>query len=483
MSKIDSTSLATLRNSLSHSATVNLPGDREYSVKRWARNAEKPAALVGCPATNEDVVQLVTFVQGKAPYESQQKLHLAVKGGGHTPSGASSSDGGLVIDLQPHMNNVRVDPEAKLAYVQGGALWGDVDKATFPYGLASVSGVVSHTGVGGLTLGGGFGWLCGQHGLVADNLIQATIVTSTGDILTANDSENKELYWALRGGGGNFGVVTEFVLKLHEQRADLYSSALIFPPPLIERLVLELNAWLKERSPLENAHIIFALGPNGQPGVIMQLIYNGDSDEGAAKFERFVKLGPVVNRSETLPYMRLNTLQDANTDHGDFRILQGNYIPVAPEGLPIQLVTHAFNAWLKFVTENPAASTSISLIELYHHVKWSSVPSDATAYVQRNPTYNMEYLLHWKDPSFTERAYQALRALDQEFVKSRDESIGRGVTGQGGYTNYLDEESRTAGVAWLQRRFGSNYARLIEVKQKFDPTALFGRWFVETKDF
>ncbi|CAE6532891.1 unnamed protein product, partial [Rhizoctonia solani] len=147
MSKIDSVALATLRASLSPSATVATPEDPGYSVSRWARNAERPASLVACPATNEDVVQLLAFAQGKSPYLSQERLHVAIKGGGHNAAGASSSDGGIVIDLEPHMRQVRVDPKAKLAYVQGGSLWRDVDQATFPHGLASVSGVVSHTGV------------------------------------------------------------------------------------------------------------------------------------------------------------------------------------------------------------------------------------------------------------------------------------------------------------------------------------------------
>lgn len=152
MSSIDSSALAALRGALSPSASVNLPGDPDYSVKRWALNAEKPAAAVACPATPEDVAQILAFVQGKAPYEAQPKIALAIKvshatsslarsidryfiqGGGHTPSGASSTNGGLVIDLQPQMNKVRVDPEAKLAYVGGGCLWGDVDEATIKHG-------------------------------------------------------------------------------------------------------------------------------------------------------------------------------------------------------------------------------------------------------------------------------------------------------------------------------------------------------------
>ncbi|KAF8600283.1 FAD-binding domain-containing protein [Ceratobasidium sp. AG-I] len=476
MSPIESSALAALRTALSPLVTVNLPGDPNYSIKRWARNAEKPAAAVACPVTPEDVAQILAFVQGKAPYTAQQKLALAVKGGGHTPSGASSTDGGLVIDLQPNMNKVRVDPEAKVAYVGGGCLWGDVDQATIKHGLASVSGVVSHTGVVSQE-GGGFGWLCGEHGLVIDNLIQVTLVTSSGDILTASDSQNQDLFWAVRGGGGNFGVVTEFVLKLHDQRPDLYTSTLVFSPLLLERVIIEVNEWLNERTPAENMHIIFDIGPTGQPGIVMQVIYNGNSEEGAKKFDRFAKLGPVMNTSETTPYSNLNTMQNQFNGHGEFRLLQGNFIPATQKGLPVALVERIFSEWLNFVTENPAANNSVNIIELYHPDKWSSVPADATAYIHRHPSYNTVHMTHWTDPAFTEHATPTTLALDKIFTRNRNDFFAPKLVGHGGYINYLDTESRTANKEVFHSRFGSNFPRLVEAKRKYDPGNLFGRWF------
>ncbi|KAG8764039.1 hypothetical protein FRC12_008327 [Ceratobasidium sp. 428] len=434
MSPINNSALNALRANLSPKASVALPGEPNYTVKRWAANAEKPAAIVANPATPEDVAQILAFVQSKAPYEEQQKLDLAIKGGGHTPSGASSTDGGLVIDLQPNLNAVRVDPEAKLAYVSGGALWGEVDEATVKHGLASVSGVVSHTGVGG------FGWLCSQYGLVIDNVVQYTLVTSSGDILTVSESANPDLFWALRGGGGNFGVVTEFVLKLYKQRPDLYSSVLIFPPTAIGKVIPEVNAWLKERTPEENMHIVFAKGPSGHPGMMLQLIYNGDSQEGAKKFERFVKLEPIMNISNTIPYIRLNQLQDEFATHGSNRLLQGNFIPITSDGLPVDLVQDIFANWHKLVTENPVAAKSVFAIELYDAGKWSSIPADATAFVHRNPTWNLAYILNWSDSAFTSQAGPMIFALDKVYAESRDKYFPPELTGQGGYMNYLDEE-------------------------------------------
>ncbi|QRW20030.1 FAD-binding domain protein [Rhizoctonia solani] len=191
MSIIDFSALSLLRQTLSP-GVIHLPDDPKYSTKRWALNAERQAAVVACPATPEDVVQILLFAQGKEPYAAQKRLHVAVKGGGHTPSGASSSDGGLVIDLQPNMSAVRVEPTEKLAYVGGGALWRDDWRL-----LRELSVILELTDSWRR-----IGWLAGRHGLVIDNLVQATVVTSSGSILTASESENSDLFWAIRGGGG-----------------------------------------------------------------------------------------------------------------------------------------------------------------------------------------------------------------------------------------------------------------------------------------
>ncbi|CCO31105.1 FAD-linked oxidoreductase DDB_G0289697 [Rhizoctonia solani AG-1 IB] len=478
MSVVNPSVVELLRKALSSNASVNLPGDPDYSNKRWARNAEKTAAIVTHPYTAEDVAQIIAFAQGKSPYDAQPKLDLAIKGGGHAPSGASSSEGGVVIDLNPKMHHVRVDPNTKLAYIQGGALWEDVDEATFPHGmlyrLASVSGVVSHTGVGGLILGGGFGWLCSQYGLVIDNLVQATVVTSLGEILTASDSQNSDLFWAIRGGGANFGVVTEFVLKLHEQRSELWGGILMYPPTALDQLVPEINSWLSERTPVENIHILFTLGPTGQPMVGTQIVYNGDADTGAKKFERFVKLGPLVTNLGPIPYLELNRMQNPFAQHGSYRMLQGNFIPSVPTGLPIEIVSGLFSLWLNTVTEHQVASSSTFVLELYHPGAYSSVPKEATAYAHRAPTYNIAYLMNWSDPIWTEQSIPTVLALDKEFIKLRDAHFSPELVGEGGYINYQDAESRKAGSS---RRFGSHFPRLVEIKRQYDPENLFGKWF------
>ncbi|KAG8708335.1 hypothetical protein FRC08_018942 [Ceratobasidium sp. 394] len=497
MSSINVSTLETLRAALSPAATLNLPGDANFSIKRWASNAEKPAAVVACPAVSEDVVEILAFVQGKGAYSAQEKVDFAVKGGGHNPSGASSSDGGLVIDLQPNMHGVRVDPDTKLAYVKGGSLWAEVDEATIEHGtflsdlpmingnniddpkdwLRSLVRLIILALAGHLTLGGGFGWLCSQHGLVVDNLVQATVITASGDILTASENKNQDLYWAIRGGGGNFGVVTEFVYRLHEQRPDVYSATLVFPAPLLEPLFTEFNAWIAERTNLENALVAFVVGPGDQPVVMVQLVYNGDAEEGAKKFERFVKLGPVVNKSEAIPYVKLNALLNHHAPHGGDRTFRGNFLPAIPSGIPPSLVAEMFASYSEMVKNNPTAKTSHVIIELYHPDKIGSVPSSATAYPHRAPTCNVVHGMQWTDPAFAGKAVDVLRTLDDAFVAFRSKYFAPELTERGGYTNYLDEESQIANPAVANRRFGANFPRLAEVKRRYDPDNLFSKWF------
>ncbi|CAE6457872.1 unnamed protein product [Rhizoctonia solani] len=478
MSTIDSSALSLLRQALSPEGAVHLPGDLKYSNKRWALNAERHAAAVACPATSEDVVQILAFAQGKEPYAAQKRVHVAVKGGGHTPSGASSSDGGLVIDLQPKLNGVRVDPVEKLAYVGGGALWQDVDEATTPHGLASVAGTVSHTGVGGLTLGGGFGWLAGRHGLVIDNLAQATIVTSSGNILTASASENPDLFWAIRGGGGNFGVITEFVLRLHPQHPEVLASALAFLPTSLDKVIPEVNAWISDRTPSEVLYIIFANPSGVQPVVMLHFVYTGDPEIGQQKFERFKKLEPIMEQTTVIPYIQLNHLNDRFSGPGMYRMLQGTFFPEDPQGLPVAFVNELFNSWAKFLADNPAAALSVVALELHHYGKISSVPVDATAYVHRHPSHAIMSLITWVDPSFNEQATQATLELNQTLNESRKRHFPPDLLSRGGYINYMDEDSRTYNKEFTQGRFGSNYPRLMELKRKYDAERVFGRWFV-----
>ncbi|KAG6824886.1 hypothetical protein H0H87_010821, partial [Tephrocybe sp. NHM501043] len=235
------------------------PDDPDYqkAISRWAVNAQRRAKVVAFVKNAVDVGLAIAYARTSG-------LPIAIRGGGHSPAAASSSEGGLVIDLSRYLNEARVDPEKQVVYVGGGALWDVVDSEAIKHGLATVGGTVNHTGVGGLVLGGGYGWLSPEHGLAIDNLVQATVVTADGSVLTASDAENQDLFFGIRGGGCNFGVVTEFVLRLHPQRRTVYAGILVLRPPSLEKLVGVTSAWFEGAGEKESMIQIMTMGPDGQ---------------------------------------------------------------------------------------------------------------------------------------------------------------------------------------------------------------------------
>ncbi|KAG8976502.1 hypothetical protein FRB90_009174, partial [Tulasnella sp. 427] len=240
------------------SGEIVAPGEEgyNYGIARWSDTASKPATYVAFPKSAEDVAAAIKF--GRA-----QGLELAICGGGHSWSGASSTTG-LVIHLGKYLNTARCDPQEKQLYVGGGALWDAVDKAAYEHGLATVGGTVNHTGVGGLTLGGGYGWLSGRHGVTSDNLVQITVVLASGEIVKASETENSDLFWGCRGGGSNFGVVTEFVIKAYPQRPTVFLTILTFPIDKLEAFVEGVESWFETITPDEGAAFGF-MNPGPKP--------------------------------------------------------------------------------------------------------------------------------------------------------------------------------------------------------------------------
>ena len=253
------------------------------------------------PKDERDVSRALKFA-------TSNKVPLSIKCGGHNPSGASSITDGLCIDLSRYFNTARVDPEKRLVYVGGGAIWKTVDHATIAHGLATPGGTVNHTGVGGLILGGGYGYLSGQYGLVIDNLVQATVVTADGSVVTASPTSHPDLFWGIRGGGCNFGIVTEFVLKVYPQRKTVFAGQVIFPPPLLGKVCEAVDKWWPEAKEQEAMLLALTRGPDGQvrieisfclgvnshssqPMGVLALFYNGSEEEGRANFKQFYDIG------------------------------------------------------------------------------------------------------------------------------------------------------------------------------------------------
>ena len=220
----------------------------------YVSNANRYVAF---PKNEADVTLALNFATSNA-------IPLSVKGGGHNPSGASSIVDGLCIDLSRYFNTARVDPEKKVVHAGGGAVWQTVDRAAIAHGFATPGGTVNHTGVGGLILAGGYGWLSGQHGLSIDNLAQATVVIADGSVLTASPTSHPDLFWGIRGGGGNFGIVTEFVLKVHPQRKTVFAGSVIFPPPLVAKVAEAVDAWSPTATEREGLMLMLVRGPGRQ---------------------------------------------------------------------------------------------------------------------------------------------------------------------------------------------------------------------------
>ncbi|KDQ11015.1 hypothetical protein BOTBODRAFT_147462 [Botryobasidium botryosum FD-172 SS1] len=443
-----------LRSSFKGQVTTD--GDTDYDISRWAKSAVRKAKYVAYPVDAEDVSKAILFARAN-------NLELAICGGRHSTAGASSSEGGLVIDLGKKMNNVRIDAEKQLAYVQGGARWGAVDEASMKHGLVALGGVVSDTGVGGLTVGGGYGWLTGEHGLVVDNLVSATVVIASGEILIASETENADLFWGIRGGGSNFGPVTEFVFKLHKQRSDVYFTELVFASAKLPQILDEVEGWLKDQCPKEATHLAFAGGPDGSPCVVLFGFYNGSFEEGEARFGRFAALGPLLNKTRSLPYPEINNVLEFSI--GENRLFRGAFLPKFDK----KVISRIDAARQKLVAEYPSTAKSTLVLELYHFGKVSSVPIDATAYPGRHGNSNIGMVFEWSDESLSSQARQISKSVMGDIT---DEETS-------GYGNFCDADVGR-GKDRVMEQFGSNYTRLAIIKRKYDPENVFHRWFAIT---
>ncbi|KAI0751466.1 FAD-binding domain-containing protein [Daedaleopsis nitida] len=461
---------------------IVIPGDESYekAIARWAKNAARKAAVVAFVKDAEDVSRAVTYAR-------QANLPIAIKGGGHSAAGASSTEGGLVVDLSRYLNGVRVDADKKLGYIGGGAIWETVDKVAIEHGLATVGGTVNHvmcailptfhniltlSALVSLVLGGGYGWLSGAYGLAIDNLVQATVVTADGSILTANKSENPDLFWGIRGAGSNFGIVTEFVLKLYPQRRTIFCGPVIYSPPQLEALLDVTQAWW-ENGPSEKEGMIqvFTRGPGHQPATVLFLFYNGSEDEGRANYKAFYDLQPVVDMAKEHPYEVLNSLQNQIAGPGQVVYMKGSF---APQPFPRTLLPQVFERLVAL--SEPEEYTFGILMEYFSLHKVNAVPDDATAY-RRGLAPNVLTVVYAKEE--TETSLQFIRDSTHELValltgKSEDNL---------GYGNYNpDSEASPLGgsvsAAKADVNFGVNYKRLQEIKKKYDPELVFNKWFV-----
>jgi FAD/FMN-containing dehydrogenase len=417
---------------------VILSGHPQYDAARmiWNGMHDKRPALIARCMSAEDVSKVVTFAR-------ERGLLTAVRGGGHSWPGKSVCDDGLVIDLS-QMNAVTADADARRARAQGGALLNALDTAALEKGLVTTAGVVSHTGVGGFTLGGGFGRLNRKYGLTIDNLRSAEIITADGRIRRVSDDQEPDLFWAIRGGGGNFGVVTEFEYELHPFDRNVLSGSIVWPLDQA-RDVLEFYAeWSAGLSDELYVGPVMARDPNAGDVVVMDVVYNGDPASGERELEALRAIGtPLVDGVTVQDYMVMQTVNDVAFGHGIRSYAKNGMVREWTQGLVDALV----ESW------DPR-------VFLANHVAGGAVKrvgETDTAFPHRNAEIMLVFASGWMDPAADEEMIAATRA----FFDSIEPFTG------GYYDNIEFDGDEAAG------NYGPNYARLARMKAQYDPGNLF----------
>ncbi|KAF8804701.1 FAD-binding domain-containing protein [Phlegmacium glaucopus] len=449
---------------------ISTPTDDDYAqaIGRWALNAQTNAQIVAFVKTPDDVALAIA-------YAKENKLPIAIRGGGHSTAGASSTEG-LVIDLSRHLNTVQIHPEDKLAYVGGGAIWEYVDRAAIQHDLATVGGTVNHTGVGGLTLGGGVGLLTGEHGLVIDNLVKVTIVTSDGSILTASETENSDLFWGIRGGGCNFGVVTQFVLKLHPQRRTVFAGPAVYSPDTLEQLFEVANTWWSNVGEKEALSIALTIIPTTPtvPQIAVQFFYNGSEAEGRANFKPFFDLKPIVDLAKEIPYEALNGSQNAMLGHGQGRLIK-SLSHIKPHLPSTKKVID------RLLSLAGGEIHPVIILEYTPFKKIQSIPNGTCAF--RRPTFAHGIaLMTWRN--ITAENLTLARTIARELADivatGQQEQLGHVEQGYGNYDQDVEEEDGVIVKNKAEALFLDNYPRLQELKKKYDPENIFNKWFAIT---
>ena len=448
-------SVASLRESFD--GELLRPEDAGYEAARQLWNAmwdRRPGLIARCTGT-ADVVAAIKFARAS-------DLEIAVRGGGHSVAGHSSTDGGLMLDLSP-MRGVIVDPEARRAKVQGGAQLGALDHEAQLHGLATTAGVVSHTGVGGLTLGGGYGYLARQVGLACDNLISAEVVTATGDVLVASATQNADLFWALRGGGGNFGVVTTFEFQLHRSPREVVYGDLFFDlddGPRVARGFADFTASMPAEmaTNLAIASVRAEWGMDGlevgMPIVNLFWVFVGDAEKGrrlAAPLYEIAK--PRVQETESVPYVSLQRAGDESSRHGMRRYWKGSFISdLTDEGIQVFLARGNQPG-------DPAPAWGGEMFSVGGAV--SRVEEDETAYSGRGALFDFLAISSWEDAAEDEVRLAGARRY---WKAMEPHTMGRA------YVNSLESDDQQR----VQEAYGTGkFARLAALKQHYDPDNVF----------
>lgn len=415
--------------------------DYDSARKTWNGSFDRRPALIARCTGAADVVLAVNFARS-------HQLLTAVRGGGHSISGQSSCDGGLVIDLSP-MKGIRVDPVARTVQAQPGVLLGEIDRETQAFGLATTFGTASTTGIAGLTLGGGLGRLARKFGLTCDNLLSVDIVTADGKLLRASERENTDLFWAVRGGGGNFGVVTAFEYRLHPLGPQVLAGVVMFPIAQAKR-ALSAAAEFSEGAPDEMyLNPLFASSPDGRVAGF-EFCYCGELKEGERLIAPLRKAGtPVFEEVLALPYLELQRSIDPMMRAGRSYYFKSGFMP--------PVVNKTIDDLVPALAGAPDWLTGVPLIHMGGAI--SRVKPEATAFWNRGARHDLAIWASWEGREENEKHISAVRTFWR--------SVEHLTKGYYINTDVPDDERR------LRETYGGNYDRLVQIKTKYDPMNLF----------
>ena len=424
------------------------PGDAGYDEVRTIWNGmidRKPALIIRCAGVG-DVIQAVNFAR-------THRLLLSVRGGGHNVAGNAVCDDGLMIDLSP-MKRVRVDPATRTARAEAGLTWGEFDHETQAFGLATTGGIITTTGIAGLTLGGGIGWLMGKYGLSCDNLRSVDMVTASGQFLTASATENPDLFWGVRGGGGNFGIVTSFEYQLHPV-GQLLAGMVLYPFEKAAAALKLFKALTRSAPDALTAQTALVTSPTGDPVVGIVLCYNGPLQEGEEVLRPLRAFGPPLeDHVSPMAYTQLQGLADAMFPPGRRSYWKSNFLTDLTDAAIASMVDH--------FAKVPSAHTVVFMEHMGGAV--GRVGEEATAFNHRRARYNWGVVGSWTNPTDDKQNIQWVRDL---WNAMQPFSSG------GVYVNYLGQEA-DEGPERVKAAYGpTKYERLVALKNKYDPTNVF----------
>jgi FAD/FMN-containing dehydrogenase len=438
---------ATLRGELIRS------GESGYDEARkvWNAMIDKRPALIVRAADVADVIAAVNFAR-------DHKLSLAIRGGGHNVGGFGTCDDGVVVDLS-RMRSVRVDPESRTARAEGGATWGDMDHATHAFGLATPGGVIGTTGIAGLTLGGGIGHLTRQFGLSCDNLISVDVVTADGKLVTASETRNPDLFWAVRGGGGNFGVVTSFEYRLHPVSM-VYGGPILYPVEKSREALRLFRTFLADAPPELNAFFAYLLVPpvpafpvelHDKPVCGIVVCYTGPIEKGDALVRPLRQFGPpLVDFLGPIPHPALNGMFDFTAPKGMQSYWKADFIGELNDDIIEQHVKHG--------PQVPVGSSTMHIYPIDGAA--AKVAKNATAFGYRDSKFVHVIAAMYPEAADTPRC--------MEWVKGYFNAL-HPLSSGGAYVNFMMEE----GEERIHASYAGNYEKLTSVKKKYDPQNLF----------